>query len=132
MILVFLQNAYGVEDGYVPSYDKESFRNCHTGRRLREALPENAEIEIRNASPLIGSNADSCFKYDYYYMLEQVETIQPDVILACGKVAEGALKDMELPVPVVFMPHPAYRALSKETTEFVRRRLEYFIGVANG
>jgi hypothetical protein len=129
MILVLLQNAYGVEDGYIPSYTKESFINCHTGRRLREALPEGVEVEIRNASPLVGKNADSYFKFDTKYIRNQIENIKPTVILACGKSATDALQELALNVPVVFMPHPAYRALSKDTTAFVKRRLEYFCGL---
>lgn len=124
MLLIFLQNAYGVENGYIPSYSRNSFANSHTGRRLKEALPLGYEFEIRNANPSIGDNPDSCFKPDIAYMTKQVMELQPKLILACGKIAQKGLENIETDVPIIKMPHPAYRALSKKITGEVRGTIE--------
>jgi hypothetical protein len=122
-LLVVLQNAYGVEEGYRPSYERESFVNCHTGRRLREALPTNCMVEIINSNPAIGNNPDSCFKPAPEYVKDWIAKIKPDVILVCGKVAKKTMQLLTIDIPTVYMPHPAYRALSKQMTSSTRNSL---------
>jgi hypothetical protein len=123
-LLVVLQNAYGVEEGYVPSFDKPSFFNSHTGRRLREVMPPGAKVEIVNASPLVGDRADSCFAPDWQYVDSVIRKTKPTVILACGKMAQKAMASIDTSIPVIEMPHPAYRLLSKKMTRSYRRRVE--------
>ena len=77
--MVVLQNAYGVEDGYIPSFEKESFRNCHTGRRLRNAIPDGLDISIINASPKVGKKASSNFRPEHTYVSKKLEEIAPDM-----------------------------------------------------
>lgn len=123
-LLVVLQNAWGVEDGYVPSYDRESFTKSYTGIRLKEALPEGYTVKIINSNPAVGDTADSCFPPQPEYVLDWVNKIRPDAILACGKVAEKTIKQLTIDIPIVYMPHPAYRALSKQITSTAKRKLE--------
>jgi ABC-type Fe3+-hydroxamate transport system substrate-binding protein len=123
-ILVILQNAYGVPPGYIPSYDKPSFRNCHTGRRLRRALPETAEISIINSNPQVGEKADSYFKPDYEYVKNKFDELKPDVILACGTNGKKILETLEFNIPAIHMPHPAYRALTNKLLDEIRIRLD--------
>jgi len=127
MILVFLQNAYGVEEGYVPSYRKKSFRLCHTSKRLAEMLPLGERIEIRNCNPEIGDTASSFFKADRIYMLRELSLLQPDIVLACGteaKEAFGILKKKGLKFKnIVYAPHPAWRQLSKTKTKEIQEEL---------
>lgn len=120
LLLIFLQNAWGVEEGYVPSYERESFRKSHTSKRLTEAIPDGTIFEIRNCSPKIGIKSDSYFKADLEYIKEQINTIKPTLILACGKSARKAFEKLPLDIPIVYMPHPTYRALSKKITGDVR------------
>jgi hypothetical protein len=127
-ILVLLQNAYGVKPGYVPDYGLESFARCHTGKRLREALPDDVTVKIRNCSPLVGRTSDSFFAPDIDYVREQILDVQPDVILACGKSAHYTCEQIVPGVPVVKMPHPAFRALSKRATKSTK---ELLLGVLN-
>lgn len=123
-LLVILQNAWGVEDGYIPSYDRESFTKSYTGIRLREALPKDYNVKIINSSPAVGNTADSYFPPQPEYVFSWINKIKPDAILACGKVAEKAIKQLNINVPVVYMPHPAYRALSKKITKSTKEELE--------
>jgi hypothetical protein len=123
-ILVILQNAYGVEEGYVPSFERKSFKNCHTGKRLRNAIPDRCNPFIINASPKIGKEAGSNFKPESSYVFKKIQEIKPKVILACGVNARKAIKSLELDVPVLFMPHPAYRALTNETLYGIKEKIE--------
>ena len=123
-LLVVLQNAYGVEDGYIPSYEKESFSKCHTGIRLRRAIPENVSVRIINASPLVGREASSNFKPDIEYIEKSLTEIQPCVILACGVNARKGIRQVNTDIPVIEMAHPAYRALTNKTLDKVRKQIE--------
>jgi len=123
VILVVLQNAYGVEDGYVPSYKRSSFLNSHTGRRLSEMLPTK-DVEIRNASPIVGDVASSFFKCDLNYLRKEIGKIKPSVILACGVSAKNAIRNLETSIPIIFAPHPAWRRLSKKITSNIRQEVE--------
>jgi hypothetical protein len=125
-LLVILQNAYGVEEGYVPSFDKESFQNCHTGRRLRNAIPMGLDVNIINASPQVGEEASSCFDPDIGYVSSKVEEISPDIILACGVNAKKAIKQVEVDVPVLEMPHPAFRGLTNKTLYDIMEEIQKF------
>lgn len=124
--MVVLQNAYGVEDGYVPSYERESFKKCFTGKRLREAIPNNVEISIINSSPKIGEKSNSYFSPDIEYVTKKIENINPDVILFCGKNGKTLMEKINFENSV-FMPHPAYRALSKEITKKTKEQIEHII-----
>ena len=123
-LMVILQNAYGVEDGYVPSFEKDSFRNCHTGRRLRRAIPESVNVSIINASPNVGIDADSYFHPERSYVLGKFREIKPDIILACGVNAKKVIDSIDVSVPVIKMPHPAYRALTNKTLDDVKEMIE--------
>lgn len=127
-LLVLLQNAYiadrEVEEGYVPDFSLRSFRESHTGKRLKNAIPEGVEVKVRNSTPLIGQTADSFFPPSVLYVKCQIESIDPDIILACGKNANEAIDQLDLQCPVVKMPHPAYRQLSNKMLGRVKRRLE--------
>ena len=122
--MIILQNAYGVEDGYVPSFEKENFRRCHTGVRLKRAIPENINTRIINASPLVGKKSSANFKPDREYVKRMCKEIDPDIILACGVNAKKAVEGLELTVPVIKMPHPAYRALKNETLDEVKEKIK--------
>lgn len=132
-LLVILQNAYGVEEGYVPSYNRQSFVNSHTGKRLKEMLPEIAETFIVNASSRVGTHASSIFPPEPAYVLGYIKEYAPDCILACGKVAEEAVNALtEIDMPIIYAPHPAYRALSKRMTADIRSRILVALGERNG
>lgn len=121
-LLVILQNAYGVEDNYIPSYSHPSFTASQTGRRLKEFLPDNCTVEIINASPLIGDVADSIFAPDPDYVRMKVNNISPDCILALGSNAHKVV-DM-LGLKAIKSYHPAYRALSKKITGEIKKEIE--------
>lgn len=120
-LLVILQNAYGVEEDYIPSYLHPSFVNSQTGRRLKEFLPDNCTVEIINASPLIGGSVDSIFAPDPGYVSAKVNNIKPDCILALGNNAHKVV-DM-LGLNAIKSYHPAYRALSKKITAEIKERI---------
>lgn len=121
-VLVILQNAYGVPADYMPSYGLEVFVKSHTGKRLSEALPVGWPVAIINASPEIGDSPDSRFPPDVEHIKRSLIRYKPKVVLAAGKAAQEGVAGI-FDGPVVEMPHPAYRALSKAMTAQVKERL---------
>jgi hypothetical protein len=122
-LMVILQNAYGVEEGYEPSYDKSSFASCHTGIRLNRAIPDNVSIHIINANPSIGTTADSFYPPNSDHISRRISRIKPDIILACGVSAKKGIDSINVNVPVIKMPHPAYRALTNKTLDDVKEQI---------
>lgn len=115
-ILVILQCAYGnTLHRRVELRDKtkwlEGLWVCYTGKRLREMLPEDCEVEVCNASLNIGSRATASFPPDTDHILAEIGQSKPDVILACGKIACEGMVGMGL--DFVAAPPPAWRQLSK-------------------
>lgn len=122
-ILFFLQNAYrseryqfrNVEEWYV------DLMRSHSGRRLAQMIPEGVDVAVVNASPIIGDNAKSCYPPDPKHVRRMIRKHKPDIICACGKIAQRGLSEMGIEyVPV---PHPAWRALSKEHVARIRQQL---------
>lgn len=95
-----------------------------TGKRLLEALPKGAyDVKVCNANPSLADTPDGVFPPDRKHLRRVLRRVQPNVILACGKVAKEALVQVKVNAPVVEMPHPAYRLLSRQMTKRVRMRL---------
>jgi hypothetical protein len=122
-ILFVLQNAYR-SDKYNFKNDEEWSRDLfrsHTGRRLKEMIPDGVEYFVINSSPEIGDHPASCYKGDPEYVKEKISFYRPAIIVGCGKIAHQALNE----AGVVFLPvpHPAFRCLSKKTTSNIKALL---------
>jgi hypothetical protein len=123
MILFILQNAY--------TSDKHPFKNevewsrellrSHTGRRLKEMIPDGVEYRVINASPAIGNNAKSCYDPDTEHIKTLVEQIKPDIICACGRMAQKGCKS--LGYDFIETPHPAWRQLSKNKSNEIKEQI---------
>ena len=127
MILVVLQNAYREKGEYV---DREEWLErlwlSHTGRRLKTMLPEGVDFYIDNATPEIGKTSDSCFPADAQHLKMVIDTVRPEIILACGLVAQAGLE--ALGYAYVAAPHPAWRQLKRSHCEWIRIQLERMVG----
>lgn len=122
-VLFVLQNAYQSskydwknEDEWHRDLDKS-----HTGRRLREMIPDGIEFYVTNASPKIGSHPDSRFLADADHLIRMIQKYKPHLVCACGKVAQDGVA--MLGVHWISAPHPAWRALSKRHTSRIRRMI---------
>ncbi len=127
VLLVILQCPWRkgrLENGWNPRVWAKMLWLSQTGRRLLEALPAGAyEVKVCNANPSLADTPDGVFPPDRKHLRRVLRRVRPDVILACGKVANEALTQIEVTAPVVEMPHPAYRLLSRRTTGDVKARL---------
>jgi uracil-DNA glycosylase len=95
-----------------------------TGTRLREALPQEIfEVKICNANPSLADSPDGIFPADLAHLRRVIRRIRPNLILACGSVAQKATEEISLGVPVVAMKHPAYRLLSRQMTAEIKSQL---------
>jgi len=123
MILYILQNAYKSEKHQFKNEDEWSreLENSHTGRRLKEMIPDGEEYKVINSSGLIGDCANSCYDADLEYMQFLIEKINPNIICACGKVAQRGCE--ELGIEFIPAPHPAWRRLSKAHSSSIKEKI---------
>lgn len=85
-------------------------------------LPENIEVEVINSTPKIGDVSSACFFPEPEYIAGWIEFFEPDLIIACGKIAQGALEYMGIEhIPT---PHPAWRHLSNENVVEIRNKIK--------
>jgi hypothetical protein len=119
-ILFVLQNAYR-SSKYNFKNDQEWHRDLkrsHTGRRLQEMIPDGVDVYVINSSPIIGNTPGSCFKADEEYLKNKLTEINADYVCGCGKIAQNGLD--KIGIRFVVLPHPAWRALSKDHTSFIK------------
>lgn len=123
MILFILQNAYRSEKHQFTNNDEWSreLLHSHTGRRLKEMIPEGYEYNVINSSPNIGNNSSSIYIADPQYIKTLVNKIKPDIIIACGRIAQDGCT--ELGLQYISAPHPAWRCLSKEITNNIKTKI---------
>ncbi len=121
MLLVILQNAWRKSgEEFTREQWLDALWASHTGKRLKEMLPDCKYVVI-NASKSVGANSSSYYPAEPAHIKECIEKYKPTHILACGKVATSGCEMLSL--PHISVPHPAYRALSKEITSTIRARL---------
>lgn len=123
MILFILQNAYQSDKHQFKNEEEWSreLANSHTGRRLKEMIPDGMEYRVINSTPMIGNNPDSCYTPDLAHIKKLVAEIKPDVICACGKNAQKGCE--ELGIDFIPAPHPAWRQLSKKCSSSIREQI---------
>lgn len=129
-ILVVLQNAYRegadgsrAEQRWLKSIwrDGGTGWKSHTGKRLKNILPEYYSVEVINASNNVGNVPSACFHADVKHIEQAIMELQPRVIVGCGRIAQAALD--ELGYDYVQSPHPAWRQLSKECEREVQSNI---------
>lgn len=123
MILFILQNAYQSNKHQFTNEDEWSreLANSHTGRRLKEMIPEGSEYKVINSSGMIGDCADSCYHADLEHIQKLIDEINPNVICACGKIAQAGCESLGL--NFIPAPHPAWRRLSKQCSKNIRNEI---------
>ena len=100
--------------------------NSHTGRRLKEMIPDGIKYKVINSSAMIGNCPDSRYSADLEYIQKFVDELNPVVICACGKIAQKGC--IELGLNFVSAPHPAWRQLSKQCSNDIKEliKLEFY------
>lgn len=131
-ILVILQCAYANSERRRKQIRKrkvwlKGLWNSHTGRRLRRMLPENSVFEVINTTLEIGVSPDAVLEPDIDYIKKMIEKYNPGLILACGKVACKAMR--EIGGGFYAFHHPAWRQLTNEKIDNLRESLEYLVKV---
>jgi hypothetical protein len=137
MILFILQNAYRSEKHPFDTFEEweRELWKSHTGKRLMSMIPPGEEYRVINASGYVGEYPSSCSPADPEYIQTWIDRIKPDVICACGKIAQHGLALMDIQnvidgvknIPLVYAPHPAWRLLSfmdaREIKEKIKEQL---------
>jgi hypothetical protein len=127
-LLVVLQCAYGTTKRRrrqlrIRKLWLKGLWNSYTGKRLKKMIPEGMEVEVINSTPKIGDVSSACFSAEPEYIAGWIESFEPDLILACGKVATGALEYMG--IEHISVPHPAWRHLTNEQVNEIRNRIAH-------
>jgi len=124
MILFILQNAYRSAKYQFRNEDEwhEDLFRSHTGRRLKEMVPDGVQFCVVNSTDKIGDSADSLYFADPFHIECMLNGIKPDLVVACGKIAQAGCR--ELGIDFISAPHPAWRALSKKDTERIRNEIK--------
>jgi hypothetical protein len=116
-ILVVLQNPYtkgSLSKGWNPSRWRFEFESSRSGRRLQDAFPiglGHCRIHYTNANPKLGDNPESKMPADLKHLKRSARRTAPDMIIACGKIAEEAVRTI-WDGSLIAIPHPAYRLLT--------------------
>ena len=86
------------------------FMGCQTGRRLKAAFGEDEvyEIEWDNASPKLADVSSGSFPPDPAHIRAVLDEVQPDVVLAFGRVAQNGVGPL-WEGPLIVGPHPTAR-----------------------
>ncbi|OGZ94271.1 MAG: hypothetical protein A3A28_02805 [Candidatus Sungbacteria bacterium RIFCSPLOWO2_01_FULL_47_32] len=127
VLLVVLQCPWkrGKLQKWHPAVWRKEFRASRTGTCLfREVLPLRLyRIRFANANPLLADMPSGVFPPDAAHIKRRIRAVHQNIILVCGAVAKESLRKLVPGVPIVLMPHPASRSLSKETTKKIKKRL---------
>ena len=126
-LLVILQCPWkrGKLQKWHPSIWRKEFMASRTGRRLfNEVLPPNLyRFRFCNANPRLADSPQGIFPPNLKHLKRQIRRAQPDLILACGRIAQEAIQNLNPDMHVLSMPHPASHSLSKKTTKAVKQKL---------
>jgi hypothetical protein len=102
------KDAQAVREYYISSF---LFMGCVTGRRLKQCLGEELcdDIVWEEISKEVGGQSSAVFPADLKHMRFVIDRHRPDVVLAFGKAATDALKEIRPACDVISGPHPAAR-----------------------
>lgn len=97
----------------------------HTGKRLKEMIPDGIAYEVVNATLRIGDRAAATFPADRTLMHVRMQARRPDLVVLCGKVAQELRVTVDIGngCPYILAPHPAWRRLSKAQTAEVKEEI---------
>ena len=137
ILLVVLQNAYdrgSLADGWHPSRWRKEYEQSRTGRRLALALPKECSVHYTNANPRMGHGPDSKHEPDVAHLRRRLRAVEPDAVLACGKLAEDAMTAMrDVWLGTLFaIPHPASRVLTNALLVECRTAIVLWMIEGNG
>lgn len=113
-MIIFLQNAWSpVYAGSV--WPRKSWlralASSRSGQRLK-LITEDWEV-FHNAAPICGNKPSSVIEPDVRHIQTILESTKPDVVVACGKLPEAALR-CAWKGPLLCLPHPAHRVLTND------------------
>lgn len=123
MILVILQNAWYRKLKKKP-YDKWliALWRSQTGKKLIKMLPQGIPFFVINSTDEVTDNPTDALKADHRWIRKWMRLVKPDIVLACGKIAQEACE--QLGIETIHAPHPAWRRLSNTMTNEIRQKIE--------
>jgi len=117
VVLCFLQNAWSpVYAGRL--WPRESWLKAlhlsRSGQRLKvlTAAAPDYEFHFDNTTPLVGKYPSTLLPPDLKHITTVIKTVKPKVIVTCGSLAAWAVTPLAGELPVLQLPHPAYRVVT--------------------
>jgi hypothetical protein len=119
VIFVLLQNAWAHNaDGAARMKANRrlwlwALAGCKSGDVLRLMLGDDCferdDVHFDNTTPEVGIGSGSKLKPDLAYIKQQLETVKPRVVVACGRQAQDAIHRDLWRGSLLSLPHPAFR-----------------------
>lgn len=130
-IVCFLQNAWSrFYAGGVWPRDSwlRALRLSRSGQRL--AVLDGLDVWFDNTTPVVGDCPSSVVRPDLGHIRGVLRSQSPDFVLACGSQAGRCLLEVGVGVPLLIVPHPAYRVVTNRLFSMARNMLvDGFCGV---
>lgn len=132
-LLVMLQNAWGGVSMRSRKEWIDALLTSRSGLRLARAVPkyvtaddgdEPLVVDYANASPRVSWEVDGEFPADLDHVRAELERFKPTHVLACGRIAEGAVRETWTG-PMLAIPHLACRVLTNALLDTARVHLQY-------
>lgn len=108
------------------------FMGCKSGRVLKSVFGETLcrRIIWEEASPNIGGHASSAFPADPSHLNAVLEEINPDIVLAFGRIASDALTLLVPKHMLIIGPHPTARG--SDTLSRLNTMRDHLVNSLNG
>ncbi len=118
-VVVFLQNAWSplYAGGTWPRRSwLRALHNSRSGTRLKVMTKNapNAEFWYDNTTPLVGDSPSSIIEADESHIKSVLDMQKPDAVILCGKQADKAVSSFLGDMPVLVIPHPAFRVVTND------------------
>jgi hypothetical protein len=99
-----------------------------SSRNLRKMVPDPDDLLCINSSPYIVQSANHHGNPEPLYVASLLRRLEPfDLLLVCGSIAKATFKRSPYKGshPIIFIPHPAWRAWS--AADFSNVRLDILL-----
>lgn len=129
-IVAILDTMWGERKGRAPRFFKINPYN-KSGKRLYKFVgPENAHrLYVTNCCRELVTSANHHGKPDPHWLDENLERLNPDIVLVCGKVAEETFNQTGRQhsgchKKIIYIPHPASRMWTKKQLRETERKIQ--------
>lgn len=132
-IVAVLETMWGDRVGRAPRYFKINPYNLSGKRLYRFVGPENvSRLVVTNCCRELVTSVKQHGKPDAHWLDENLERLNPSVVLICGRVAQETFDETGRQYAgchkVIYLPHPAARTWTKKSLRETARKVSKLCG----